>query len=112
MDNAEFFVGKAEEVFPEWCKKNKTHSGDEVAAQVDVIVVDPPRKGCEEGLLQTMVEMQPERIVYVSCDSATLARDLKKLEEMGYRAEKVQMVDMFPQTRHVECVVLIQRKHI
>ena len=112
VDNAEFFVGKAEEVFPEWCKKNKTHSGDEVAAQVDVIVVDPPRKGCEEGLLQTMVEMQPERIVYVSCDSATLARDLKKLEEMGYRAEKVQMVDMFPQTRHVECVVLIQRKHI
>ena len=110
MDNAEFFVGKAEEVFPEWCKKNKTHSGDEVAVQVDVIVVDPPRKGCEEGLLQTMVEMQPERIVYVSCDSATLARDLKKLEEMGYRAEKVQMVDMFPQTRHVETVCKLIRK--
>ncbi len=110
VDNAEFFVGKAEEVFPEWCKKNKTHSGDEVAAQVDVIVVDPPRKGCEEGLLQTMVEMQPERIVYVSCDSATLARDLKKLEEMGYRAEKVQMVDMFPQTRHVETVVKLSLK--
>ncbi len=110
VDNAEFFVGKAEEVFPEWCKKNKTHSGDEVAVQVDVIVVDPPRKGCEEGLLQTMVEMQPERIVYVSCDSATLARDLKKLEEMGYRAEKVQMVDMFPQTRHVETIVLLSHK--
>jgi len=110
VDNAEFFVGKAEEVFPEWCKKNKTHSGDEVAAQVDVIVVDPPRKGCEEGLLQTMVEMQPERIVYVSCDSATLARDLKKLEEMGYRAEKVQMVDMFPQTRHVETVCKLIKK--
>lgn len=111
VDNAEFFVGKAEEVFPEWCKKNKTHSGDEVAVQVDVIVVDPPRKGCEEGLLQTMVEMQPERIVYVSCDSATLARDLKKLEEMGYRAEKVQMVDMFPQTRHVESIVLLLKLH-
>ena len=107
VKNAEFFVGKAEEVLPEWFEKKKDKNGK--GTQVDVIVVDPPRKGCEEKLLHTMVEMQPERVVYVSCDSATLARDLKKLEEMGYRAEKVQMVDMFPQTKHVECVVLMSR---
>ncbi len=108
VKNAEFFVGKAEEVLPEWYKNNKENNKDKV--KVDVIVVDPPRKGCEEELLHTIVEMQPERIVYVSCDSATLARDLKKLGEMGYAVEKVQMVDMFPQTRHVETVVLFVRK--
>ena len=78
----------------------------------DVIVVDPPRKGCEESLLRTMVEMEPERIVYVSCDSATLARDLKFLcGEGGYRLEKWRAVDQFPMTVHVETIVLIQKKN-
>ncbi|MEF9946184.1 MAG: 23S rRNA (uracil(1939)-C(5))-methyltransferase RlmD [Lachnospiraceae bacterium] len=99
--NAKFFVGKAEEVLPE---KYKTEN---IAA--DIIVVDPPRKGCEETLLATMVEMQPKKIVYVSCDSATLARDVKYLGERGYGVEKVQTVDMFPMTGHVECVCLMTR---
>ena len=78
----------------------------------DVIVVDPPRKGCEESLLETMVQMQPERIVYVSCDSATLARDLKYLCGNGYELVKVRAVDQFSQTVHVETMVLLQRRDI
>ena len=73
-----------------------------------MIVVDPPRKGCDETLLATMVQMQPERIVYVSCDSATLARDLKYLCENGYELKKVRAVDMFPNTVHVEVVTCLQ----
>ena len=73
-------------------------------------MVDPPRKGCEESVLDTMVKMGPERIVYVSCDSATLARDLKYLRERGYEVKKVQGVDMFPETVHVETVCLLARK--
>ena len=76
----------------------------------DVIVVDPPRKGCDETLLETMVEMNPERIVYVSCDSATLARDLKYLCERGYELRKVCPVDQFGMTVHVETVVLLSHK--
>ncbi|MDO4437970.1 MAG: 23S rRNA (uracil(1939)-C(5))-methyltransferase RlmD [Eubacteriales bacterium] len=102
MDNTEFFVGKAEEVLPEWYKKNP----DE---KIDVIVVDPPRKGCDEACLKTMAEMSPEKIVYVSCDSATLARDLKFLCANGYELKKVRACDMFPQTVHVECIALLQR---
>ena len=75
-----------------------------------MIVVDPPRKGCEPSVLDTMVKMQPERIVYVSCDSATLARDLKILCERGYRVERCVGCDMFPQTVHVETVCLLKRK--
>ncbi|MDD3220743.1 MAG: 23S rRNA (uracil(1939)-C(5))-methyltransferase RlmD, partial [Lachnospiraceae bacterium] len=93
IENAEFFVGKAEEVLPEQYEKNHVHA--------DVIVVDPPRKGCEESLLDTMVQMAPERIVYVSCDSATLARDLKYLCQKGYELVKVCGVDQFCQTVHV-----------
>ncbi len=78
--------------------------------RADVIVVDPPRKGCDERLLQTIVEMEPERLVYVSCDPATLARDVKYLGEQGYRVEKAQPVDMFPMTEHVETIMLLQRK--
>jgi 23S rRNA (uracil1939-C5)-methyltransferase len=78
--------------------------------RADVIVVDPPRKGCEETLLQTLIQMEPERIVYVSCDPATLARDVKYLEENGYRLKKVQPVDMFPWTEHVETVCLLKRR--
>lgn len=95
--NVEFFVGKAEEVLPEQYEKNQVYA--------DVIVVDPPRRGCDEALLNTMVEMQPKRIVYVSCDSATLARDLKYLCEKGYELKRVRPVDQFPHTVHVETVV-------
>lgn len=94
ITNAEFFVGKAEEVLPEKYKNEGIYA--------DVIVVDPPRKGCEESVLDTMVKMQPRKIVYVSCDSATLARDLKYLKERGYKLEKVQGVDQFSHTMHVE----------
>lgn len=102
IENVEFFVGKAEEVLPAEYKKNGIYA--------DVIVVDPPRKGCEESLLATMIEMQPKRIVYVSCDSATLARDLKYLCERGYELKKVCPVDQFGGTVHVETVVLLGRK--
>ena len=71
-------------------------------------MVDPPRKGCDETLLNTMVKMRPERIVYVSCDSATLARDLKYLCENGYEVKRVKPVDQFPCTVHVEVVVKMQ----
>ena len=107
IDNAEFFVGKAEEVLPEYYAQYEKEHGKK--AYADVIVVDPPRKGCDEVLLNTMVEMMPERIVYVSCDSATLARDLRYLCERGYEIKKVRPVDQFPSTVHVECVVLMSR---
>ena len=102
ITNAEFFVGKAEEVLPEKYEKEGIYA--------DVIVVDPPRKGCEESVLATMVKMQPKRIVYVSCDSATLARDLKYLRGEGYEVKKVQGVDQFPHTVHVETVVLLSQQ--
>ena len=79
-------------------------------ARADVIVVDPPRKGCDETLLETIVKMEPEKVVYVSCDSATLARDLKYLCENGYEIRKVRGVDQFPETVHVETVALLTRK--
>lgn len=108
IENAEFFVGKAEEVLPQHYETYaKEHGGETTHA--DVIVVDPPRKGCEESLLQTMVDMQPERIVYVSCDSATLARDVKFLRGNGYELERVRAVDQFPHTVHVETVVLMSK---
>lgn len=109
ITNAEFFVGKAEEVYPDVVRQMQERGQQ---AYADVIVVDPPRKGCEESLLAAMVQMQPERIVYVSCDSATLARDLKYLCAQGYKLEKVQGVDQFCHTVHVECVTLLQRKDI
>ena len=109
IENAEFFVGKAEEVLPQYYENYaKEHGGE--TAHADVIVVDPPRKGCEEALLQTMVDMQPERIVYVSCDSATLARDVKFLRGNGYELERVRAVDQFPHTVHVETVCLLTRE--
>ena len=109
ITNAEFCVGKAEEVLPEYYKEyEKTHNGE--TAHADVIVVDPPRKGCEESLLQTIVDMQPEKVVYVSCDSATLARDVKFLRAKGYELKDVTPVDQFPHTVHVETVVLLSHK--
>jgi len=76
----------------------------------DVIVVDPPRKGCDEVFLQAMVDMTPKRIVYVSCNPSTLARDLRFLEDRGYETKEVQIVDMFVQTKHVECVTWLELK--
>ena len=100
--NAEFFVGKAEEVLPAAYEKEESHP--------DVIVVDPPRKGCDEKCLDTMLKMAPSSIVYVSCDSATLARDLKLLCAGGYRLERVRPVDQFAHTVHVETVCLLSLK--
>ncbi|MCC8128146.1 MAG: 23S rRNA (uracil(1939)-C(5))-methyltransferase RlmD [Clostridiales bacterium] len=104
IDNVEFFVGKAEEVLPEQYDKNQIHA--------DVIIVDPPRKGCDSICLETIVKMQPERVVYISCDSATLARDLKYLCGEGYEVRKVQAVDMFGGTVHVETIVLLSNRKI
>lgn len=103
IDNAEFFVGAAEEVVP----KIYEESGGSMRA--DVIVIDPPRKGCGRVLLDTIGKMQPGKIVYVSCDPATLARDLMVLAEKGYRVERVRGCDMFGQSVHVECVCLLTR---
>ena len=102
IENVEFFVGKAEEVLPREYEKNGVYA--------DVIVVDPPRKGCDEMLLKTILKMQPKRVVYVSCDSATLARDLLFLCDNGYELKKVCGVDQFPQTVHVETVALLSQQ--
>ena len=101
MENVEFFVGKAEEVLPEQYEKNHVRA--------DVIVVDPPRKGCDAKCLETIVKMQPKRLVYVSCDSATLGRDVKYLRENGFEVERVRGCDMFPGGTHVETVVLLSK---
>lgn len=100
LDNTEFFVGKAEEVVPKLYKEGKT---------ANVVVVDPPRKGCEESVLDTIVSMRPDKVVYVSCNPSTLARDLAYLDERGYKCKEIQPVDMFPHTMHVECVALLYR---
>lgn len=102
ITNAEFFVGKAEEIIPEQYKQGIT---------ADTIVVDPPRKGCDQALLETLVAMSPNKIVYVSCDPATLARDLGYLSGQGYKVEAVQPVDMFPHTTHCETCVLLSHKN-
>jgi len=130
ISNAEFFVGKAEEVLPEFYERESrraAESGNEGGEEAvtgekgtgkrsrgsmlhpDVIVVDPPRKGCDEKCLETMLKMQPERIVYVSCDSATLARDLRVLCDGGYEVKKVRAVDQFGNTVHTECCVKLNR---
>lgn len=103
MTNAEFIVGEAEVVIPNLYKEG---------VKADVLVVDPPRKGCDETLLETIIAMKPKRVVYVSCNPATLARDLRILEDGGYKTLEVQPVDMFPMTKHVECVSLLQRETI
>ena len=101
IENVEFYVGKAEEVLPKEYEKNGIYA--------DVIVVDPPRKGCDEALLATIVNMAPSRVVYVSCDSATLARDLKYLCERGYELKKICPTEMFAQGVHIEtCCLLVK----
>ena len=109
--NAEFFVGKAEEVLPEFYEKAAATGAGEELLHPDVIVVDPPRKGCDEACLDTMLKMQPDRIVYVSCDSATLARDLRILCDGGYEIQRIRGVDQFGMTVHVETVVLLSKLH-
>ena len=106
IENAEFFVGKSEEVLPEFYEKEAAAGRK---AHADVIVVDPPRKGCDEKLLDTIVKMAPDRVVYVSCDSATLARDLKILCEQGYELKRVRAVDQFCHTVHTEAVCCLHR---
>lgn len=101
IDNVEFAVGEAEVIIPNW-KKEGIHA--------DVIVVDPPRKGCDDALLQTIIEMKPKRVVYVSCNPATLARDLRVLEDGGFETVEVQPVDMFPHTVHIENVAMLTYK--
>ena len=100
IENTEFFVGAAEDIIPLFHQKG---------LKADVIVVDPPRKGCDEKVIQTMIEMNPKKIVYVSCDPATMARDVNMLKNAGYFLELVQPVDQFPMTNHVECVVLMSK---
>ncbi len=101
VDNVEFILGESEKVIPDLYKKGLT---------ADVIVVDPPRKGCGVELLDVIADMKPERVVYVSCNPSTLARDLKYLDEKGYRVVEVQPVDMFAHTGHVETVASIRRR--
>lgn len=101
LNNVEFYVGKAEEVVPKMYSEGKT---------ANVVVVDPPRKGCDEKVLDTIVSMKPDRVVYVSCNPSTLARDLAYLDERGYKCVEIQPVDMFPHTMHVECCAKIVKK--
>ena len=100
MDNVEFYVGKAEEVVPKMYQEGK---------RANVVVVDPPRKGCDEKVLDTIVSMEPDRVVYVSCNPSTLARDLAYLNERGYKCHEIQPVDMFPHSVHVENVAWLSR---
>ena len=100
LNNVEFYVGKAEEVVPKMYSEGKT---------ANVVMVDPPRKGCDEKVLDTIVSMQPDRVVYVSCNPSTLARDLAYLDERGYKCVEIQPVDMFPHTMHVETVAKLRR---
>lgn len=104
INNTKFFVGKAEELLPKLYEKEDIHA--------DVICIDPPRKGCDETCLATMVKMAPKRIIYVSCDSATLARDLKYLCANGYELDRFRPVDFFPNTVHVETIVGLQIRDV
>ena len=108
IHNTEFFVGAAEEVLPKWVEEKKKE-GKDVGNLVDVVSLDPPRKGCDEACLSAVLELSPKRIVYVSCDPGSLARDMKYLREGGYELKKWVGIDNFPRTGHVECVVLMSK---
>ena len=109
LHNAEFFVGAAEEVLPKWVEEQK-REGKDVGNLVDVVSLDPPRKGCDEACLSAVLELSPKRIVYVSCDPGSLARDMKYLREGGYVLEKWVGIDNFPRTGHVETIALLQKE--
>lgn len=109
LHNTEFYVGAAEEVLPKWVEEQK-REGKDVGHLVDVVSLDPPRKGCDEACLSAVLELSPKRIVYVSCDPGSLARDMKYLREGGYTLEKWVGIDNFPRTGHVETVALLQRE--
>ena len=108
LHNTEFYVGAAEEVLPKWVEEQK-REGKDVGNLVDVVSLDPPRKGCDEACLSAVLELSPKRIVYVSCDPGSLARDMKYLREGGYTLEKWVGIDNFPRTGHVEAVTLLTR---
>ncbi len=101
IENAEFYCGKAESLAPRLVQNGE---------RPDVVVLDPPRKGCEESLLQTVTQVKPKRIVYVSCKPSTLARDLKYLTDHGYGVKRVVPVNMFPKTSHIESVALLVKE--
>lgn len=108
LHNTEFYVGAAEEVLPKWVEEQK-REGKDVGNLVDVVSLDPPRKGCDEACLSAVLELSPKRIVYVSCDPGSLARDMKYLREGGYTLEKWVGIDNFPRTGHVETVALLSK---
>ena len=115
LHNTEFYVGAAEEVLPKWVEEQKRELSAKgadcsIGDMVDVVSLDPPRKGCDEACLSAVLELSPKRIVYVSCDPGSLARDMKYLREGGYELEKWVGIDNFPRTGHVETVVLLSRK--
>ncbi|WP_455015709.1 23S rRNA (uracil(1939)-C(5))-methyltransferase RlmD [Oribacterium sinus] len=121
LQNAEFFVGAAEEVLPKWVEEQKRELSAKgadcgIGDMVDVVSLDPPRKGCDEACLSAVLELSPKRIVYVSCDPGSLARDIKYLREGGYELQKWVGIDNFPRTGHVETVALLSKldvdKHI
>ena len=121
LHNTEFFVGAAEEVLPKWVEEQKRELSAKgadcgIGDMVDVVSLDPPRKGCDEACLSAVLELSPKRIVYVSCDPGSLARDMKYLREGGYALEKWVGIDNFPRTGHVEMVALLSKldvdKHI
>ena len=109
LHNTEFYVGAAEEILPKWVEEQK-REGKDVGNLVDVVSLDPPRKGCDEACLSAVLELSPKRIVYVSCDPGSLARDMKYLGEGGYALEKWVGIDNFPRTGHVETVALLQKE--
>ena len=108
LHNTEFYVGAAEEVLPKWVEEQK-REGKDVGNLVDVVSLDPPRKGCDEACLSAVLELSPKRIVYVSCDPGSLARDMKYLREGGYELEKWVGIDNFPRTGHVEVITLLSK---
>ena len=115
LHNAEFFVGAAEEVLPKWVEEKKQELSAKgadcgIGDMVDVVSLDPPRKGCDEACLSAVLELSPKRIVYVSCDPGSLARDMKYLREGGYTLEKWGGIDNFPRTGHVETIALLQKE--
>ena len=101
ITNAHYVADSAENTMAKWSKDG---------IKPDIIIVDPPRKGLTESFIKASVAMQSEKITYVSCNPATMARDIKRYQELGYELKKVQPVDLFPQTHHVECVSLLVKR--